>query len=184
MSVQPLSPEELQDVRAMLDKRKITDLIHLYGRAVDRKDYALLDQIYWPDATDDHIAYSGDVAGFKAWLAEFASQMTTTHFIGNIVIEFLGASEAFVETYVIGFHDLAAEDGGRADLVVGGRYLDRWEKRGDEWRIARRDVTADFQFQGPSTADWGGLFETLKTRGTSMPNDPLYRFHPMLAAAE
>jgi hypothetical protein len=153
-------------------------VIYRYSRAVDRKDYALLETPYWPDALDDHIAYGGDVGGFIAWVSDFTRPMHTTHFVGNILIEFQDAEHAFVETYVIRFHDLRAA-AGREDFVGGGRYLDRMEKRGDQWRIARRDITLDFQMHAPSSADWdSGMLAKLKTRGAAKPDDPLYGFHP------
>jgi ketosteroid isomerase-like protein len=165
-------------LRGLLDRQAITDVIYRYSRAVDRKDYALLASVYWPDAVDDHIAFSGDVAGFIAWVSGFTGSMNTTHFIGNILIEFQDDEHAFVETYVIGFHDMPGATG-REDFVGGGRYLDRLEKRGDEWRIARRDITLDFQMRAPSSADWNtGILANLKTRGAAKPVDPLYRFHP------
>ena len=30
------------------------------------------------------------------------------------------------------------------DVVLGGRYVDRFEKRNEEWRIARRSVIGDW----------------------------------------
>ena len=182
MTQQDLQPDEIRAVRMILDKEAIREKIFLYARGVDRKDHDLLDGVYWPEATDDHIAYRGDVAGFKAWLNEFAGEMLTTHFIGNIAIDLLGPTEAFSEAHVIGFHEYPGEDG-REDLVVGGRYLDRWEKRNGEWRLVDRIATADFQFKGKSTADWGGIFAGSTARGAAKPDDPLYRVWPAVAKA-
>ena len=36
--------------------------------------------------------------------------------------------------------------------IVGGRYLDRFEQRGDEWRILTRVVTMDWNEHRPSVA--------------------------------
>jgi hypothetical protein len=43
---------------------------------------------------------------------------------------------------------------GDRDIVIGGRYLDQMEKRGGEWRIAKRTMLYDwFQDYGASI-DW------------------------------
>ena len=38
------------------------------------------------------------------------------------------------EIYVLAFHQVRKEDGGKLDLLIGGRYFDRYEKRDGTWR--------------------------------------------------
>ncbi len=40
------------------------------------------------------------------------------------------------------------------DAVIGGRYLDRAEKRDGGWRIARRTMLYDWQQDFGLSADW------------------------------
>ena len=47
--------------------------------------------------------------------------------LGQNVIEYSGGT-ALAETHVTAYHRLAADDGDR-DTVIGGRYLDRMDKR-------------------------------------------------------
>jgi len=42
-----------------------------------------------------------------------------------------------VESYLIAFWRSPADD--KASLIAGGRYIDRLDRRGDEWRIAVRE---------------------------------------------
>ena len=71
--------------------------------------------------------------------------------------EFHGEA-AHVETYFTGFHRIPAENRAASDLIVGGRYLDRMEKRRDEWRIADRKVIVDWYRQLDDAPDWANGF--------------------------
>ena len=49
-----------------------------------------------------------------------------------------------------------------ASSVVGGRYLDRFERRDGQWKIAHRLYVMDWNINGASTAEWQhGLFGRL-----------------------
>ena len=68
------------------------------------------------------------------------------------MIEYSGGT-ALAETHVTAYHRLATDEGDR-DTVIGGRYLDRLDKRGARWRIAQRTMLYDwFQDLGPSV-EW------------------------------
>ena len=47
------------DVEELIARQEITDVLHRYCRAVDRRDPDLLRSVYHPDATDDHGVYAG-----------------------------------------------------------------------------------------------------------------------------
>jgi hypothetical protein len=66
-------------------------------------------------------------------------------------------------------------DGRKVDVIGSGRYLDRFERRGDEWRIAERLVMTDWFRQYPDSADWSkGLMGQRLDLGTRYPDDPSY----------
>src|SRR5262245_50033921 len=111
------------EIRALLDKQAITEILMRYSRATDRKDFqALREYVYWPDAADDHVLYVGDIPGLIEFNTKFTVDMPTTHFLGNILIEFQSGAHAFAETYYLAFHDMPGE-GGRQDMMLIGRYL-------------------------------------------------------------
>ncbi|MCG8443112.1 MAG: nuclear transport factor 2 family protein, partial [Caulobacterales bacterium] len=57
----------------------------------------------------------------------------------------------------------------------GGRYVDRLEKRGKEWKIAHRQVVMDWNQNEISTAIWDeGMFKTLTLRGARGPADIVF----------
>jgi hypothetical protein len=67
----------------------------------------------------------------------------------------------------------------RRDLTLRGRYLDDFEKRGNEWRLKRRIIALDAWTDAPATSNWeAGAFAQIKTRGRPKPDDPLYALHP------
>jgi hypothetical protein len=169
-------------VRALLDKQAIAEVLMRYSRFMDRKDWDGLASVYWPDATDDHVLYTGDVAGLIRHCAQFTVGMPTVHFLGNMLIDLDGPDAAFAETYYIAYHDMPGKRAalGRTDLTLWGRYLDRLERRQGAWRIAARTLTSAAITQSRGSAQGeGDLCGQLRTRGASKPADPLYRLHPL-----
>ena len=62
------------------------------------------------------------------------------HFIGNMAFEFASDDVAMVESYALTLQVERHQDGSEDFIEIGLRYLDRFEKRNDEWRIAQRVV--------------------------------------------
>jgi ketosteroid isomerase-like protein len=132
-------------VRALLDKLEIYELLARYARGIDRRDWDLVRSCYHEDAIDDHGAYHGDVDGFIAWVAERHARIEQSmHFLGNVLIE-LDGDVAFSETYLTTFaHETSA--GAPTQYAHSGcRYVDRLERRDNgPWRIAERHVVLEF----------------------------------------
>ncbi|MEP6546336.1 MAG: nuclear transport factor 2 family protein [Gammaproteobacteria bacterium] len=164
------------DVEVVWDHLQINKILATYCRAIDRCDKELLRTVYWPDALEDHGIFNGNALEFAEFIVPLLSGMKSTmHQISNVLIELHG-THAAVETYVVAYHAVPAADGSMADLVVGGRYLDKFERRGGAWRIAHRTFVMDWNQNQPSTAIWeSGLFEQLKVRGSHDRSDPSYR---------
>lgn len=169
MSVAGLAAEEL---RALADELAIRRVLATYCRAIDRCDKALLRTVYWPDAIDNHGIFNGNALEFADFIVPMLSAMRcTTHSISNVLVQLAG-DVARVETYVQAYHDAEGPDG-RIDIVVGGRYLDRFERRGAEWRIAHRQFVLDWNQNLRSTAEWDGpLYGALDVRGAHDGTDP------------
>ena len=171
---------DTQAVQALLDKQAITEVLMRYSRSIDRKDAELLSSIYWPEATDDHLLYEGDIPGLVKFCMEFTVGMPTHHFLGNVLIELADDSNAYSETYYQAYHNMDAEEGGKEDFTLLGRYLDHFQKRNGEWKMLQRTVTVDAYTRVPATAVWdSGIFAGVRTRGAPRPDDPLYRLNPL-----
>jgi hypothetical protein len=65
------------------------------------------------------------------------------HMVGDSIIDFAGADSAFVETQVL-VHQQRLDERGPFLETFGGRYVDRFERRDGEWKIADRLVVHDW----------------------------------------
>jgi hypothetical protein len=122
-------------------KDEIRDVLYRYCRGVDRCEYDLIRSCYHPDATDHHGEYVGGVDGFIAHCeANLGRFERTMHLLGNILIEVdADGTRARSEAYAIAYHHLRAGHGKpERDFVVHLRYVDDFEQRHGEWRIAAR----------------------------------------------
>jgi hypothetical protein len=156
------------------DRLAIHDVLCRYARGIDRCDLETLRNVWWPGARADYgdgevdaLDWSGQV------VVALGAMLRTQHFLGNVLI-LLDDDRAEAETYCRAYHEVEG-DSGRAEMEVGGRYLDRLERRAGEWRIAHRRYVLDWSRNGPSTARWEGpLYGNLKRRGARRPDDPSY----------
>jgi SnoaL-like domain len=130
---------------ALIDQQEIRDVIYRYCRGIDRRDYELVRRCYHPDATDDNGDFRGNVDEFIAYVAgNLPRYERTMHFIGNVLVEVSGDA-ARAESYLVAYHRLPASSSKpERDFVVNLRYVDDFERRGGEWRIATRVCVIDF----------------------------------------
>ena len=137
----------------MADREAIRDCLYRYSRGVDRCDEEMLRSVYWEDALDDHCLFVGRREELIAWVMPLLQSMESSqHTIGNILIRLHG-DHADVESYYHGYHRL--NNAGKCfDSIQAGRYVDRFELRDDEWRIARRKVVVDWFREYEDAGDW------------------------------
>ena len=162
----------------LADREAIRDCLARYCRGIDRMDEAMVLGVYWPDAVDEHLVFTGSPTEFVAWCMPLMRGMEqTVHLLGNILIAIDGVV-ASVETYFQAFHRLRADEHHPArDLILGGRYVDRFERRGDEWRIVKRTTIADWYREFADSGDWStGPLGMKIVPGTRAPEDPSCRF--------
>ena len=162
------TPEEM--LRRLADEAAVRDAVHRYCRGVDRADAELTRSAYHPDSTDDHGRYKGSAHDFADYVnqAHATRWSSTMHVVANHLARFDG-DRADAETYVIAY--LRRSDGSAVD-VVGGRYLDRFERRTGQWRIAERTYLCEWSAvmeTAGSLIDAGAYVE-----GSRDPRDPSY----------
>lgn len=149
----------------LLAERAIARVLCTYSRAADRYDLDLMRSCYWPDATDDHGSFIGDIDGFIEFVGPALQRFErTNHFLGNMLIDVdLAKDEARAETYAVAYHRFHA-DGQETDMVAGLRYVDRFERRDGEWRIAKRVCAFEWRRTDVVLSDGSGFADTY-TRG-------------------
>lgn len=164
-------------VRALYDREMIRDCLYRYCRGIDRADEACLRAAYWPDGTDRHGPYQGSASGFIDWaMATLPTIERGIHQIHNILIDLRG-DVAKVESCFTALQRQPGRDGALAEVHMAGRYLDRFEKRGDEWRIVDRTVVFDLVNETPAEpGDVAARFGRRQPAGGRWPDDPLYAF--------
>lgn len=162
-----------QDLDIYMAKQACTDLVYKVARGVDRCDRELLLAVFHPDATDDHGQFKGTAAEFVDWVLPVVATMDRTqHFIGNVLVDVSG-DQAWGESYFIANHDMKASDGSPIRYVVSGRYLDRFERRDGEWKIAHRGCVFDWNATHPQTDAWDRV-DGPRRYGQRGTNDPVY----------
>jgi hypothetical protein len=122
--------EQLADIHA------IENVAKRYSRGVDRLDAECMKSAYWPDAVDDHGVFVGNAWEFvDHCMVSHLRWRSTMHCVYNHYVELIDADNARGESYNV-THLFRAD----ADVMDTwfGRYLDRYEKREGEWRIAHR----------------------------------------------
>lgn len=127
----------MDDIKALLDREQIRDCIARLARGEDRRDAELIKRCYWQDANLDFGIFTGSFAEYLAWVVPGSpAVLLTLHTLGQSLIE-LRAATAAVETHVTSYHRIDMGEQHR-DIVIGGRYLDRLEKR--EGGVAHRSA--------------------------------------------
>lgn len=126
------------DVRLLLDKLALHELIVKVARAVDRADEDLFLSCYWPEAHDDHGVYKGSPSGLLEHLRRRTMDPSfgpVQHAVTNALFEVSG-NVAYGESY--GESRVVDHDGNVSRGLC--RYVDRFERRDGEWRIIDRRV--------------------------------------------
>ncbi len=166
------------------DRTAIQDLVLKYCRGVDRKDRALLNSVYWDEAVDEHGVFNGPAREYVDWLIDEALKPLeiTQHLISNHLIMIEGDT-AEGESYFTAYHRIPTSKK-QLELWVGGRYLDRYEKRDGEWRILHRKVATDWNGMGDSRTSWDDPNTENMAVGTGGPEDASHAFFKMLPVRE
>ena len=140
-----------KELKSLLEREQIRDCIARLARGEDRRNAELISACYWPDSTSDYGVFLGTFAQYLAWVVPGSSAIPVTqHVLGQSVIELHG-DVARSETQVISYHRVKMGMEER-DTIIGGRYLDRMEKRGGEWRIAQRTLVVDWTARADITS--------------------------------
>ncbi len=165
----------LDDLRS---RAEIAEVVMAYCRGFDRCDEALLRACFHPDATHEHGAFKGLSHDFCAHGLELVRGVLLTHHqLGQVSIE-LDGERAWVESYFTSYHRFGEvpPPGGQPheDRIMGGRYVDRFERLDGVWRIAHRQGINEWVRYEPA-ADRGFFERPAAERGRRDHQDPVYR---------
>jgi len=138
-----------KNVEELLAKQGIYELCCRYMRGLDRLDEDLLVSLFWQDAWCDYGFTRGPAPDFARFCMRALGEHEANHqMIGNILID-LEDDEAFGEVYFNAYHKVRTGEG-YEDVIIAGRYLDRYERRDTVWKFAYRSEIVDFSHTRPS----------------------------------
>lgn len=148
------------ELQLLLAEKEIRNCIARLARGEDRRCDQRISQCFWPDADTDFGIFSGSFKEYLDWVTPGSTAVThTQHFLGQTLTQ-VKQNRAAAETHVLSYHRVNTGEEER-DIVIGGRYLDRLEKRDGEWRIIQRTMLYDWNQDWGQSADWrDGLMGT------------------------
>ena len=127
------------DVRELIDRQEIVDLITRYTRAVDTRSFADLHDVFTPDAVLDYSIVGGPVgppAEVVPWIEQgLAGFDRYQHVIGQVSIE-LDGDHARATAYFTNPMVSVDPSGTEHLWEVGGYYHHRLVRTPDGWRSA------------------------------------------------
>jgi hypothetical protein len=152
------------------DREAIRAILALYTHALDRRRWELMARVFHPDATFGFGPVTGDWRAFVEQARSIIDPCTMTqHSLGQTLMGFADADTAHCETYLTATHAVPVGYPrpevfpARSEpylAIVAGRYVDRFEKRDGEWRIARRQGLYDWrEYRDVGAADLLGMAE-------------------------
>jgi hypothetical protein len=168
-------------LQEMLDEFQLRKLVHGYCRAVDRGDFDTLRRLYHHDASDAHGGFSAgtaddflpQLAAAHPYVRSMQHNITTVNFA-------IDGDAAEGEIYTIATHTLDAGDRD-IDVTVGGRYLDKYEKRDDTWKFVERAIVTDWaHVNDPSSVDLSHPITRATPKGSPDANDVSHQFFSLL----
>jgi len=143
----------MDPIQQLIAKQEMAEVLYRRARAGDRSDAELAHSCYHAGATERHGVFDGLAAEFID-IVSFTRPKPGSpikgmqHVVTNILIEFKDDTHAFVESYHVAWCQMI----GGVDATIGGRYLDRFEKREGRWAIVHRDVVFDWSRMDPETS--------------------------------
>ncbi len=134
-------------LQALLDRQDIWDCLVRFGRGMDRFDQNAFLSAFHEDAVIAAGIYVGGPSVLFDWARDLhdQGQSATHHNLLNHSCDIDGDT-AHTETYYL-FVGRNRDD---SNWIAGGRYLDRFERRAGEWKIATRNTVIEWSGMVPS----------------------------------
>ncbi len=144
-----MDAERMTRLERLLDRQEIIDCLTRFSRGMDRFDREVFLSAFHPDACIAAGPFVGGPAECYDWATPMheAGQKATHHNLLNVTVDFDGDT-AHTETYYL----FAGRNRDDSNWLAGGRYIDRFDKRGGEWKIALRTNSIEWSGTAPSTA--------------------------------
>jgi ketosteroid isomerase-like protein len=153
----PTENRQADAIQQLIDKEAIRDLVLLYSRAIDRKDIALLRDLYTADATDTHgTSFDGPAPAYCDFIEKSLPHMKYSgHHVCNHLISIDG-DFGNGEVYCLAYHYIpdSSRLGEYIEDFMTVRYIDNYRREADgKWRFSKRVITYDMHITRPFAGD-------------------------------
>jgi hypothetical protein len=148
-------------IDALLDKQDIYECLVRQSRGTDRCDKELFLSGFHADSIVTAGPFVGSPADLYDWAAAFQADMYTAtfHKLHQMTCDIAG-DEAHAETYYF-FVGCMGEN----NLLAGGRYIDRFERRDGKWGMVMRNNFVEWTSMVPAMASPLGEIPGLELNG-------------------
>lgn len=152
-----MTSDKAARLEQMLDRQDILACLTRFSRAMDRFDRDLFLSAFHADAVIAAGIYVGGPEALCDWSFDLhrQGQTATHHNLLNHSCDIDG-DVAHAETYYL-FIGRNRDD---TNWIAGGRYIDRLERRGGEWKIALRT----------NAIEWSGMVPTMPIPFADVPD--------------
>jgi len=152
-----LTDDTIARLEALLSRQDIHDCLVRFARGMDRFDRELFLSAFHSDATIAAGEFVGDPASLYDWARNLhdIGQVATQHDLLNHSCAIDGGT-AHCETYYL----FVGRNRDGSNWLAGGRYIDRFERRDGQWRIAVRCTAIE----------WSGVLQGTDIPFTGVPD--------------
>ena len=162
-------------------REAVRDAIAAYAHAIDRRRWDMMERLFHPDATFGFGPVEGGWRDFVDQARAIIDPCVATHHqLGQVLLAAEGDDTVHAETYMTAMHTIPAgypmtdvfpDRDEEYSAVIAGRYVDRFERRGGEWRIAHRTGIYDWrEYRDVGEASLGSVPD--EARGQHDDRDP------------
>ena len=148
-----------REVRRMVDRQLITDVLHHYCQSVDHFRPDEVAALFIEDCVVDYgPGQGGAIHGAKTLEAGLRSRAglrrfsATSHHVSNVQVDFIDDHRATSVCYLYAWH--AWLDRSRPDSYLWGQYHDEFVRIDDRWLIASRHLVLAGERDFPIAWDW------------------------------
>ena len=135
----PAPPVSQEELRRLIDRQQISDVLYRYASSVDDKDFATLRSLFTDDAHGAYMAVA-DLTGadeIVKWIDGMTADKSWQHHKLTVYhIDFTGPDEASTLTYHTS-HQTDVGDESAVTLIVA-RYRDKLRRVAGTWKITEK----------------------------------------------
>jgi hypothetical protein len=126
--------------------------------------------------------FQGSPDDYVAWVAEVLKVMECTlHSVSNSLFAFQG-DYAEGEHHSCNYHRTRAPD--RQEIIIHGRYLDKYERRDGVWKFSYRKIVFDHGYARPVDEAGFAIAGADAPHGSDTRDDPSFGFRLLAGLAE